>query len=86
MVYTRKNNKTLFKLKKGELTKYGYHLKSKSTTRHKALDKARKQYPYATMIRKLNALAILNKNKNKTFSNKAKADMNYLRKTRKVRI
>ena len=82
---TRKNPRQLFKLKKGDLTKYGYHLKSKSTTRHKALGKARKHYPYATMIRKLNALSILNKNKNKTYSNKAKSDMNYLKKTRKTK-
>lgn len=79
----RSSSKPIFKLKSGDLTKYGYHLKSKATTRHKALGKARKHYPHATMIRKLNALAILHKNKNKVYSRKAKADMNYLRKTRK---
>jgi hypothetical protein len=79
----RSSPKPIFKLKSGDLTKFGYHLKSKATTRHKALGKARKHYPHATMIRKLNALAILHKNKNKVYSRKAKADMNYLRKTRK---
>lgn len=79
----RSSSKPIFKLKSGDLTKYGYHLKSKATTRHKALGKARKHYPHATIIRKLNALAILHKNKNKVYSRKAKADMNYLRKTRK---
>lgn len=73
----------LFKLKSGDLTKYGYHLKGTSRSRHIALGKARKHYPYATMIRKLNALAVLHKNKNASYTKKAKADMNYLRKTRK---
>jgi hypothetical protein len=74
----------LFKLKSGDLTKYGYHLKGTSRSRHIALGKARKHYPYATMIRKLNALAVLHKNKNASYTKKAKADMNYLRRTRKA--
>lgn len=87
----RGKNKTrkavpLFKLKSGDLTKYGYHLKGTSRSRHIALGKARKHYPYATMIRKLNALAVLHKNKNASYTKKAKADMNYLRRTRKTRF
>lgn len=75
--------KKLFSLKKGDLTKYGYHLKTKASTRHKALGKARKHIPYASLIRKLNALSILQKNTNPLYSSRAKSDMEYLQKTRK---
>lgn len=78
------NKKRLFTLKKGDLTKYGYHISSSNaTTRHKALGKARKHYPHNTMIRKLNALAVLHKNKKPIYTKRARRDMEYLRKTRK---
>jgi hypothetical protein len=78
---TKKNKKQLFTLKKGDLTKYGYHIStSNATTRHKALGKARKHYPHNSLIRKLNALAVLHKNRNPIYTKRARSDMNFLRK------
>lgn len=71
--------KKLFTLKKGDLTKYGYHLKSNKETRHKSLNKAKKHISYASLIRKLNALSILHKNTNPVYASKARSDMKYLR-------
>ena len=79
----RGKGKRLFTLKKGDLTKHGYSIKVGDQTRQRALRKARKSIPHVTMIRKLNALAVLFKNTNKTYSARAKRDMEYLRKTRK---
>ena len=83
MVKTRKNIKPNFKLKKGDLTKYGYRLTSSRQTRRKALRMSKKEFTHATLIRKLNALAILHKNKNKKYSKKARDDMSFLRNIRK---
>ncbi len=45
--------KVLPKLKKGQLTKYGYHLHESSEQRFEALMKAMKVYGYASLIRHL---------------------------------
>ena len=45
--------KVLPKLKKGQLTKYGYHLHESSDKRFEALMKAMKVYGYASLIRHL---------------------------------
>lgn len=68
------------KLKKGTLTKYGYHLKESATTRHAALDKAVKKYGKLTVFRKVNALAVLQKNTNPKYASVARSDKSYLRK------
>ena len=39
-------------LKKGSLTKYGYHLSETAENRHKALRKAYNVYGYSTLIKK----------------------------------
>lgn len=84
---TKKNKKPLFTLKKGDLTKYGYHLStSKATTRHKALGKARKHYSHNSLIKKLNALAVLHKNKNPIYTKRARSDMDFLRKKVTLKI
>ena len=75
----------LFTVKKGGLTKYGYRLDDKDAIRHQALGKARKKIPYATLVRKLNAIRILHKNTNPTYSRKLKKDMDWLKKTRKTK-
>lgn len=74
----------LFTVRKGGLTKYGYRLDDSETVRHQSLGKARKHIPYATLIRKLNAIRILHKNTNPTYSNKLKQDMKWLKSSRKT--
>jgi hypothetical protein len=44
-------------LRKGELIKYGYQYRLSDTRRHKALEKAVKQYGAKTVYKKLNAAA-----------------------------
>lgn len=74
--------KKLFTLKKGDLSKFGYSLKATEASRHRTLGKARKHFSYATLIRKLNALAILHKNTHPRYASRARSDMEYLRSTR----
>lgn len=77
-----KGPKLLPKLKKGELSKYGYGLKHPRSVRRRALDKSMKEFDKNTLIRKLNVLSIYNKNTNPSYSRKAREDMNYIRKTK----
>lgn len=74
--------KQLFTLKKGDLTKHGYSIKVGKERRQRALRKAKKHIPHATLIRKLNALAILFKNTKPHYAKRARADMEYLRNVR----
>ena len=74
--------KRLFTLKKGELGKYGYSLKQAREKRRVALNKARKELSHATLVRKINALAILMKNTHPDYSRRARADVKWLGKTR----
>lgn len=69
----------LFTLKKGGLSKYGYHMKDNAEKRHKALKKALKHNSYASIVRKINALSILMKNTEPYLSKKAKADLKWLK-------
>jgi hypothetical protein len=66
------------KLKKGELSKYNYSLKSTKLSRHRALNKAIKEYGALSVYRKLNALAVLSKNTSPPTSKTAKADRNWI--------
>ena len=75
--------KRLFTLKKGDLTKHGYSIKVGKERRQRALRKAKKHIPHATLIRKLNALAILFKNTKPHYAKRARVDMEYLRNIRK---
>jgi hypothetical protein len=68
----------LFTVKKGDLTKYGYSLKNKATLRRKSLKNSNKKIDKNTLIRKLNALSILQKNTNPVYSRKAKYDMKWV--------
>ena len=72
--------KKLFSLKKGLLTKYGYHLNSPVSKRHSALDKAVKAYGKTSTLRKVNALSILQKNTDPKYASTAKSDVRYLEK------
>lgn len=49
--------------RRGELTKYGYHLAASPSTRRSALRKAVRAYGLTPVKRKINALRVWNKNK-----------------------
>lgn len=66
--------------KNGDLTNLGYSLSKKSRTRHGALKKAVKKFGRATVSRKLNALAVLNKRRHPATARKARADRKYAMK------
>jgi len=68
----------LFSLKKGTLSKHGYNLSKKADVRRKALDKAVKEVGHVIVIRKLNALSILQKNINPVNSRKFKYDQQWV--------
>jgi hypothetical protein len=67
-------------LKSGELTKYGYSLKSLATKRRSALKRSVKAYGRGTLIKKLNVLSVLHKNRYPVYSRKARYDMKYVQK------
>ena len=75
--------KRLFTLKKGDLTKYGYSLKLSKEKREKSIKKAMNTISKNSMIRKLNALRVLNKNTNPLYSSRAHSDMKYVQDTYK---
>jgi hypothetical protein len=81
--YTRKaythKSKQLFVLRKGDLTKYGYHADLSDFERHKALKKARSEYTSLSLFRKLNAVYVLNKNRDKKRAATFKADANWVK-------
>jgi hypothetical protein len=73
-------NKTMGigKLKKGELTQFGYSVKSPERTRHSAIKKAVKKYGKVTVERKLNALAVYTKKRSPKMSDEFKKDSLYV--------
>ncbi len=76
--------KRLFTLEQNTLGKYGYHdIENKSDLqRHRALKRALKDgIEPLPLLRRVNALAVLNKNKNPTLSNVFKNDIDYIRNT-----
>lgn len=79
---TPTKRKVLPKPTAGNLGQYGYH-NIKSLTldeRHTALTKAVKRSSYATVIRRLNLLANLNKNSDPVLYKRLQLDMNWIRK------
>lgn len=70
------------KLEKGKLKKYGYTTHEKKSDRMRALKKAVNDKTYASIIRELNAIAILNKNMAPRTSEKIRNDMSELKKLR----
>jgi len=79
---TGKGQKLITVDPKVHLSTYGYHTTDKKDLRHKALVKAAKDISYSTVIKRLNAISILQKYTNSTLSNKLKADMKYLKENR----
>jgi hypothetical protein len=72
-------SRQLFVLKKGDLTKYGYHADLSEFTRHEALKKARSEFSSLSLFRKLNAVYVLNKNRDKKRAATFKADANWVK-------
>jgi hypothetical protein len=80
----RQTRRIIPPLKRGELGKFGYKILSSESERHIALQHALKEYGYASLIRKLNALAVLNKNRLPLLSKRLRRDMAYLKKHRET--
>ena len=76
---TRKN--VIGPLKKGHLKKCGYSTKKTMKLRRKSLKCAVKKYGALSTFRKLNAIAILNKNRSSELSKKMIKDRNWVKKT-----
>lgn len=80
-----KGRNLLGRLKSGTLTNFGYSSKMNQEQRHSKLKKALKSLGYSTIVKKLNAVRILNKNTNPKISSKFHKDIIYLKKNyRKV--
>jgi hypothetical protein len=80
---TKKGRKTaprvkLPKLKQGTLREFGYSTQEGSQKRRATLKKASKKHGSAVVIRKLNALAILSKNRSPALSTKYRQDMKWV--------
>jgi len=66
-------------LVKGDLTQFGFHFANSAADRRVSLHLAIMKYNALSIFRKLNAIAVLQKNRNPTISKKAKADANWIR-------
>lgn len=73
--------KQLFVLEKGTLTQYGYHANLTEEERHKALKKALVDIKPLSVYRKLNALYVLNKNKDASLANLYRKDADWVQTT-----
>jgi len=73
-----KSGKTILniKLKKGGLS--GYRINDPVKQKQQALDKLVKKYGYSTIIKRLNILAIYNKNRYPQYTAKVRKDISYL--------
>jgi hypothetical protein len=77
-----KKGKQLFVLEKGTLTKYGYHVNLNEDMRHQSLKKAMHSgLKPLSVFRKLNALYVLNKNKDKVNALIYKKDSEWVKTT-----
>lgn len=68
--------------KSGDLTKYGYGMRMAAGVRHAALLGAVRAHGWNPVIWKLNALSILNKNKNPKAGEIFRRDMRWVQKAR----
>lgn len=66
-------------LRRGELRKFGYSIKLPQDERRVALQRAVNAYPVVSVMRKLNALYVLQKNRYPQNANKFKADEKWLK-------
>jgi len=68
-------------LKKGDLKDKGYDATASASVRHAAIAKAVGAYGRLSTLRKLNAIAVLNKNTSPTRAKTFKTDRNWVKKT-----
>lgn len=73
-----KGPKVIPPLKKGTITQFGYSSNDTDVKRHNALKKAIKGLDKATVIHKLNAVAVLTANTNPQRSSTFKSDMEWV--------
>lgn len=66
-------------LKKGSLTRLGYHMRSPVTSRHKALRKSVDKYGKASTIWKLNVQSTYRKRSDPKLAKSIKRDIAYVR-------
>jgi hypothetical protein len=78
---TPKNKRVLPKLKKGELTEYGYHLKNSSEKRERSLRKAMKNEGDLTVLRRVVVLRTYMK-ANPTYYKKLNKDVEFIQGVR----
>ena len=77
---SRGKGKKIFKdLRVGSLTKHGYNLSKKSSSRRTSLKKAVKEYGTSSVIKKLNVLNLYNKRKSPEIVKKVQGDMKFVR-------
>jgi hypothetical protein len=83
----RSHGKQLFILEHNDLKPFGYQNVEKmtKTERHRALMKALKKYKPLPLARKLNALSVLNKNRNSKLSKIFKEDFYFVESTDKYK-
>jgi hypothetical protein len=65
-------------LNRGSLTSLGYHIDSPASERHRFLREAVRIYGKTDLIRKLNAVSVLNRNRNPRASRIFHQDMLYV--------
>ena len=76
----KRSNKVIIPIKKGLLSKYGYTSKKSTTARRLALKRAVKKYGNLSLFRKLNAIYVLQKNRNPRTAQIFKKDRNWVKK------
>lgn len=72
--------KKLFTLRRGTLGKYGYKTSFSDQVRRQALNRAVSGESYAAVVRKLNAVSILQRRTNPRVYKILRSDMEYLQK------
>ena len=84
MAHTYKSGKhlrkSIGKLRKGELTQFGYSTSKTARSRHIALNQATKKYGRLSVFRKLNALAVYTKRRSPKTSKRALSDRTFVGK------
>jgi hypothetical protein len=71
------------KLRRGALTKYGYAAAKPAAERRAALGRAAAAYGVGGLARKLNAVAVLNKNRNPDVARTFRNDLRFVQRMRK---
>jgi hypothetical protein len=71
--------KVISKLRKGKLRQFGYSIHSAEEERHESLELAIRHYGWLSVLRKLNAVMVLNKRTNPSASSIFKKDRDWVK-------